>query len=145
VDQTCPADHSQRTAVFIACIGFVPPTYFFLADFPAQVHDSSVAHMGEVAEAQIDVFHQDAEFLDGLKIGADTLEACDVVGSHRCASSQTGLSGRFPNFIPRADQHGFAPLHLRQVGLELRDQLVGLEEGKHPFGAAFIIIVCHRR
>jgi hypothetical protein len=58
----------ERTTVFVAGRGFVPPFDFRFAVFPAQKDDPAVAKMGEVAKAEIHILHKNAHFLDRLEV-----------------------------------------------------------------------------
>ena len=65
----------QRAAVFIAGGGFMPPFDFWLAVFPAQKYDTAVSQVRKIAEPQIDVFDENAHFLNGLQILTDLVQA----------------------------------------------------------------------
>jgi len=58
--------------------------------------------MGKVAEAEIQVLHQDAEFLNRLKIRTDLLETDVLEVSNGTAPAIFGLGAGFLNIFFRA-------------------------------------------
>ena len=58
--------------------------------------------MGKVTEAEIQVLHQDAEFLNRLKIRTDLLKTQDVEVSNGTAPAIFGLGAGFLDIFFRA-------------------------------------------
>ena len=56
----------------------MPPFDFWLAVFPAQKYDTAVSQVRKIAETEIDVFDENAQFLNGLQILTDLVQAGDI-------------------------------------------------------------------
>ena len=52
----------------------MPPFDFWLAVFPAQKYDTAVSQVRKIAETEIDVFDENAHFLNGLQILTDLVQ-----------------------------------------------------------------------
>jgi hypothetical protein len=68
----------KRTPISISTGGFMPPTNFALAKFPAQIYDAVGELIGEVAQSQINVFDNHAKLVDGLQASADFVKRLNI-------------------------------------------------------------------
>jgi|GEM_PF-4375029 len=66
------------TTIIVSGCDFVPPADFFLTKFPAQVDDSTVTDVWEVAQPKVDVLYNHSQFMDSMEIDTDVLEAFHV-------------------------------------------------------------------
>ena len=101
----------KRASIFISGRYFMPPEYFFLAELPAQIDDSTITDMREIAQPKIDIFDCDSQFKDRMDVGADALEALDVMDANRRTATQAGVGRRFPHFLACSKEDRFPLLH----------------------------------
>ena len=94
------------TAILVSGRDFVPPADFFLAQFPAQVDDSTLTDMREVAQPKIDVLYHDSQLMDGVEVGADVLEAFHVGYTRWCPASKTRVGRCFAHLLAGSHQDG---------------------------------------
>ena len=99
--------------------------------------------MGKVTEAEIQVLHQDAEFLNGLKIRTDLLQPQNIEVANRTASTIFGLGAGFLDIFFGAGQDGFGLLNRCQLGIELGDEAIRLGQCKYPFVLSVFVVVRH--
>jgi hypothetical protein len=121
----------------------MPPVNFFFPELPAEINDAPVTQVRKVAEALVDIFDEDAQFVDGLEVVTDLLETADVVGSQRGASTPVRLGRGSTNLVTRLEQDGLALLDVREVGLQLGNELVGFKEREDAFRRVVILVACH--
>ena len=69
----------------------MPPAYIFLAELPAQIDDSTITDMREIAQPKIDIFDDDSQFMNRMEVGADVLEALDVMDANRRTAPKAGV------------------------------------------------------
>ena len=101
----------KRATIFISGRYFVPPSYFFLAELPAQIDDSTITDMREIAQPKIDIFDDDSQFKDRMDTGADVLEALDVMDANRRTATKAGVGRRFPHFLTGSKEGRLPLLH----------------------------------
>lgn len=99
--------------------------------------------MREIAEPDVDIFDDDSQFMDRAETGADVLKALDVMGADRRATSVVGIGRGFLHFLTSSHQDPFPLLDGGQMGLELRDQLIGFKEGEDSSWSGFVVVVRH--
>jgi hypothetical protein len=121
----------------------MPPTDLFFAELPAQIDNPAVPEMGKVAEPEVDIFHNNTQFMTRAEIRADVLKALDVMGTDRCAASVVGIGRGFLHFLASLKQDTFPLLDSGQMGLELRDQLICFKERKDSVWSGFVVVVRH--
>jgi hypothetical protein len=81
----------KQATIFISGRDLVPPAYFFLAELPAQIDDSTIADMRKIAQSKIDIFDDDSQFVDCMEVRADVLEALDVMDANRRSPPEVGI------------------------------------------------------
>jgi hypothetical protein len=131
------------TTIIISGRDFVPPADFFLAQFPAQINDSTITDMRKVTQPKINVLNNDPQFMDGMEVDADVLEAFHVGCANWCSASVTGIGRCLAHLLAGAHKDGFAFPDGRQMQLELGNQLIGFVERKHAPRSRFVFIACH--
>lgn len=126
-------------AIFVAGCQFVPPPDFFLAEFPAQIDDSTVSDMWKIAQPEVDVFDDDSQLMDGAEACADVLKTSDVMNPDRRTASMGCIGRSLLDFLMSSKEHGFSPLDGREMGLKLWDQPVGFGKRKKLLRAMVVV------
>lgn len=122
----------------------MPPFDFLFAELPAEKDDAAVSKMGKIAKPHLEVFHEDTHFLDGVQVGADLLQARYIERTDGTSASILGPGAGFPNILFRSSQYGLGLSDRRQSGIQLRDQVIRLRQGKEA--VMFLIVTLgHRR
>ena len=110
---------------------------------PAEIDHSAVTKMGKVTEAEIQVLHQDAEFLNRLKIRSDLLKTRNIQMPNGTATAILSSCAGFLDIFFRAGQDGLGLLNGCQLGIELGDEAIGLGQCKYSLVLFVFIVVRH--
>jgi hypothetical protein len=116
----------------------VPPFDFLFTELPAEKYNAAVPKMRKVAKTHLEVFHKYTQFLDGLEIGADLLQARNIERTDRASPSILSLSAGLPNIVFRSSQDGLGLSDRHQSGIQVGYQVIGFRQGKEP--VMFLIV-----
>ena len=121
----------------------MPPANFLFSELPAEIDYSTITKMGKVTEAEIQVLHQDAEFLNRLKIRTDLLKTRNIQVSNGTATAILSPCAGFLDIFFRAGQDGLGLLNGCQIGIELGDEAIGLGYCKCSLVLFVFVVVRH--
>src|SRR5574341_1202869 len=119
--------------ILIAACGFMPPPDLIFAELPAEIDDASVTQMGKVAEPDIHVLDEHAEFVNGLQVRTNLLQARDIQMTDRTATAILSLRAGFLNFPLRLNQDGLGLLDRSKPRIKLRNQVIGFGDSECAF------------
>lgn len=116
----------------------MPPPNLILAKLPTEINDSAVMFIGEIAEAQVDIFNHHAKLVNRLQIAADFMQGLNVSCPDRAAATERGVRARLLDLILRVRDDGFGSTDGCKSLIQLGEKFIRLGQCEYAIGCVVI-------